>query len=183
MHARGLSGPFVYRRNKQRGYAFCRIFSKHTRTRPGHRLSWPLPREGQTRREAGAQSQRAAPKGEAARLPKEQIMRDIGKSGDDNWLRVVVQNSSESVEVIGPDGTFRYASPAFGRIMGYEPGEASGKNLFDLVHPDDVPRVLEETERVASGGVPDGNNVVEYRFRRQDGSWRWVGGRAADRAG
>jgi diguanylate cyclase (GGDEF)-like protein/PAS domain S-box-containing protein len=108
-------------------------------------------------------------------------MRDIGKSGDDNWLRVVVQNSSESVEVIGPDGTFRYASPAFGRIMGYDPGEASGKNLFDLVHPDDVPRVLEETERVASGGVPDGTNVVEYRFRRKDGSWRWMEGRVTDR--
>src|SRR4028118_2187267 len=120
---------------------------------------------------------------EAAGPPKEQQhMREIGKPrDDDNWLRFIAQNSSEIVMVLDPDGTFRYSSPAFGRVLGYDPGEAPGKNLFDLVHPDDVPRVLEETERVASGGVPDGTDVVEYRFRRKDGSWRWMEGRFTDR--
>jgi PAS domain S-box-containing protein len=105
-------------------------------------------------------------------------MRAIGKPGnDDDWLRFIAQNSSEIVVVVDPDGTFRYASPAFGRIMGYDPGEAPGKNLFDLAHPDDVPRVLEETERVASGGgAPGGPAAVEYRFRHEDGSWRWAEG-------
>src|SRR4028119_2329765 len=113
---------------------------------------------------------------------KEQPMRKIGKPGNANdWLRFIVQNSSEIVLVVDPDGTFRYASPAFGRILGYDPGEASGNNLFDLVHPDDVPRVLEETKRVASRGVPDGTDVVEYRFRHKDGSWKWMEGRVTDR--
>ena len=109
-------------------------------------------------------------------------MRKIGKPGNANdWLRFIVQNSSDIVMVVDPDGTFRYASPAFGRILGYDPGEASGKNLFDLVHPDDVPRVLEGTKRVASRGVPDGTDVVEYRFRHKDGSWKWMEGRVTDR--
>ena len=113
---------------------------------------------------------------------KEQPMRKIGKPGNANdWLRFIVQNSSDIVMVVDPDGTFRYASPAFGRILGYDPGEASGKNLFDLVHPDDVPRVLEGTKRVASRGVPDGTDVVEYRFRHKDGSWKWMEGRVTDR--
>ena len=108
-------------------------------------------------------------------------MREIGKPGnEDNWLRFVAQNSSEIVMVVDPDGTFRYASPAFGRIMGYDPGETPGKNLFDLAHPDDMPRVIEETAWGASGGgasgggAPGGPAAVEYRFRHKDGSWRWM---------
>jgi PAS domain S-box-containing protein len=88
---------------------------------------------------------------------------------------VVVQNSSESVEVIDPDGTFRYASPAFGRIMGYDPGEASGKNLFDLVHPDDVPRVLEETGGAPRAGVPGGparSSTASDTRTARGGGWR-----------
>jgi PAS domain S-box-containing protein len=109
-------------------------------------------------------------------------MREIGKPGnDDDWLRFIAQNSSEIVMVVDPDGTLRYSSPAFGRIMGYDPGEAPGKNLFDLVHPDDVPRVLEETERSASGGAPGGTDVVECRFRDKDGSWRWMEAWVTDR--
>jgi diguanylate cyclase (GGDEF)-like protein/PAS domain S-box-containing protein len=91
-------------------------------------------------------------------------------------LRFIVQNSSEIVTVAESDGTLRYASPAFGRILGYDGGEVSGKNLFDFVHPDDLSRVLEGTERVTSGGAPGGTNVVEYRFRHKDGSWRWMEG-------
>ncbi len=98
-------------------------------------------------------------------------MREIGRSrDDDNWLRFTAQNSSEIVMVVDPDGALRYSSPAFGRIMGYDPGETLGKNLFDLVHPDDVPRVLEETGRVASGGALGGTDVVDCRFRDKDGS-------------
>ena len=46
-------------------------------------------------------------------------------------------------------------------------------NVLDYVHPDDLPHVLEETEKALSeGGVA--TNRTEYRFRHKDGSWRWV---------
>ena len=142
---------------------------------PFREKSNPSARRG---RKATGPPTRVSPAGPS----KEQPMRKIGKPGNANdWLRFIVQNSSDIVMVVDPDGTFRYASPAFGRILGYDPGEASGKNLFDLVHPDDVPRVLEGTKRVASRGVPDGTDVVEYRFRHKDGSWKWMEGRVTDR--
>src|ERR671921_261199 len=100
---------------------------------------------------------------------------DSGTPGeDDRWLRSVVENSSESVTIVDPDGTLRYASPAFERMLGYDPEEVVGKmNVLDHVHPDDLPHVLEETEKALSvGGVA--TNRVEYRFRHKDGSWRWV---------
>ena len=87
-------------------------------------------------------------------------------------MRSVVENSSENVTMVDPDGTLRYASPAFGRMLGYDPEEVVGKmNVLDHVHPDDLPHVLEETEKALSaGGVA--TNKAEYRFRHKDGSWR-----------
>ena len=88
-------------------------------------------------------------------------------------FRSVVNNSSEIIKIVGLDGTLRYASPAFERLLGYDPGEAVGMNVLDYVHPEDLPRVLEETEKTMNEpGV--GRNTSEYRFRHKDGSWRWI---------
>jgi PAS domain S-box-containing protein len=93
---------------------------------------------------------------------------------DDRWLRSVVENSSEIVTVVDPDGTLRYANPAFEWMFGYDPEEVVGKmNVLDLVHLDDLPHVLEATEvALSAGGVA--TNKAEYRFRHKHGSWRWV---------
>jgi PAS domain S-box-containing protein len=90
------------------------------------------------------------------------------------WLRSVVEHSSENVTVVDPDGTLRYASPAFGRMLGYDPEEVVGTmNVLDHVHPEDLGLVMEETEKALSeGGIA--TNKAEYRFRHKDGSWRWV---------
>ena len=90
------------------------------------------------------------------------------------WLRSVVENSSEIITIIDPDGTLRYASPAWKRVLGYDPKEVVGTmNVLDYVHLDDLPHVLEETEEALSeGGVV--SNRAEYRFRHADGSWRWI---------
>jgi PAS domain S-box-containing protein len=109
-------------------------------------------------------------------------MHETGRLGDsDDWLRFIVRNFSAVVMVVDPDDTLGYASPAFERILGYDRGEASGKNLFDFVHPDDLPRVQQESERIISGGDPGGNKAVEYRFCHKDGSWRWMEGEVASR--
>ena len=93
---------------------------------------------------------------------------------DGRLLHSVVQNSWDVVKIVDPDGTLRYANPAFKRMFGYDPGEAVGKmNVLDHVHPDDLPRILEKTEKaMAEEGVA--RNVAEYRFRHADGTWKWV---------
>jgi len=95
--------------------------------------------------------------------------------GAGRWLRSVFENSPEIVKVVDPDGTLRYASPAFGRALGYDPKEAVGTNVFDYVHPDDLARVLEGAEKALLGDSV-GGSLVEYRFRHKDGSWRWMEG-------
>ena len=89
------------------------------------------------------------------------------------WMRSVVENSSEIVSIVDPDGALRYANPAWERVLGYAPEETVGMNVLDLVHPDDLPHVLEETEKaLLEEGVA--RNKAEYRFRHKEGSWRWL---------
>ena len=96
-----------------------------------------------------------------------------GAPREEGWARAAVENSSEIVSIVDPDGTLRYANLAWGRVLGYDPEEMVGTNVLDHVHPDDLSHVLEETEKALSEeGVA--RNKAEYRFRHRDGSWRWM---------
>jgi diguanylate cyclase (GGDEF)-like protein/PAS domain S-box-containing protein len=96
-----------------------------------------------------------------------------GPEGD-RWLLAVVENSSEIVQIVDPDGTLRYVSPAFGQMLGYDPEKVvDTMNVLEYIHPDDLPHVLEEIEKALSeGGIA--TDKTEYRFRHKDGSWRWM---------
>jgi diguanylate cyclase (GGDEF)-like protein/PAS domain S-box-containing protein len=85
-----------------------------------------------------------------------------------------VENSSEIVTIVDPDGTLRYANPAWERMLGYDPAEDVGKmNVLDYVHLEDLSHVLEVTEEALSQeGIT--TNKAEYRFKCKDGSWRWM---------
>ena len=58
------------------------------------------------------------------------------------------------------------------RLFGYEPREyLEGPGFWlDRVHPDDLPRILAEFPRLFELG----RHAYEYRFRRKDGTYRWV---------
>ena len=107
-----------------------------------------------------------------AKAAGEEAGRQAREEGERRF-RSLVQNSSEVVKITDPDGTLRYASPAFGRVFGHDPEEAIGKNILDYVHPDDLPRIQEETEKALKDPEID-SNVAEYRFQHADGSWRHV---------
>jgi len=84
--------------------------------------------------------------------------------------RAMVENASDLVTVVGPDGVFRYMSPSVGRLLGYGVEELIGRNALDLVHPEDLPAVQESMRLdLASPGTP---HPVEFRVPHRDGSWR-----------
>ncbi|MHB2209824.1 response regulator [Methylobacterium sp. CM6257] len=57
-------------------------------------------------------------------------------------------------------------------LLGYEPAEylAGPEFWLDRLHPDDRDRVLSEFPNL----LQQGHNVIEYRFLRADGTYRWV---------
>jgi PAS domain S-box-containing protein len=79
-------------------------------------------------------------------------------------------NSSDMITVFAPDGARLYTSPSIERVLAYKPEDILGGSAFDLVHPDDVPKVREEfAERARTPGT---GRPFEFRLRHADGSWR-----------
>ncbi len=63
----------------------------------------------------------------------------------------------------------QYSSPSLKQVLGYEPDELAGQNVFLFVHPAD----LASARQGFAQALQDPKLAVtqEARFRRRDGSW------------
>ena len=107
---------------------------------------------------------------EEAEARRERERAEKGLKESEERFRSLVMNSSDMITVFGPDGTRLYTSPSIERVLGYKPENLLGGSAFDLVHPDDIPRVREEfAERARTAGT---GGPLELRLRHANGSWR-----------
>jgi len=86
--------------------------------------------------------------------------------------RLLVQNSSDMIVLMGRDSKVHYVSPTAERILGYKPEELLGQTGLDFHHPEDRPGMLDAVNRCFRN--PDEPVLAQYRFRHKDGSWRWL---------
>jgi two-component system, cell cycle sensor histidine kinase and response regulator CckA len=61
-----------------------------------------------------------------------------------DYFRAIVENAPEILALIAADGTLRYTNPHLGRVLGYRSEDIHGRNIFEFIHPEDVPRATEE---------------------------------------
>ncbi|HST57938.1 MAG TPA: PAS domain S-box protein, partial [Longimicrobium sp.] len=88
----------------------------------------------------------------------------------DHEFRSLLEHGRDVISIVEPDGDLRFTSPAVERVLGYGRTELAGTFLGELVHPDDVPAMLELFERaIFSPGKP---RIGELRVRHRDGSSR-----------
>nr|WP_232369312.1 PAS domain S-box protein [Leptospira abararensis] len=88
--------------------------------------------------------------------------------------RALVENGVDVIAILSTEGKAKYVSPSITKVLGYSESDAMHMNLFDFLHPDDVPKIIKRLEEVCS--IPQGNSLPSHNFRikHQDGSWRWV---------
>ena len=87
-------------------------------------------------------------------------------------FRALVENSSDVILLLRADGTIHYSTAAAFPILGYAPGENIGRSIFDLIHPDDVPRVRGLFAHLMQR--PGHTERLECRARRKDGEWGYL---------
>jgi PAS domain S-box-containing protein len=87
-------------------------------------------------------------------------------------FRSLVNNSSDLITVLAPDGTIAYQSPSVQRVLGRRPADLDGTALADLVHPDDQHDV--DTSLAKLVEAPGATANFGCRLRHEDGSWRHV---------
>jgi two-component system cell cycle sensor histidine kinase/response regulator CckA len=78
-------------------------------------------------------------------------------------FRALVEQSWDILCVLQEDGRLDYVNPAVERVLGRTAEDVTGRNVLELIHPDDrglLARALQEP-----------NRVVEARFATADGRW------------
>jgi diguanylate cyclase (GGDEF)-like protein/PAS domain S-box-containing protein len=83
-------------------------------------------------------------------------------------LRLLAENSTDMILLVGRGGQCLYASPACRTLLGWEPEEMLAIRSRDVIHPDDAQAVK---DRVAASEEPAS---FIYRMRRKDGAYVWV---------
>ncbi|MEX0680342.1 MAG: response regulator [Balneolales bacterium] len=91
---------------------------------------------------------------------------------NENRFRTLIQNSSDIITVLNPDAVITYASTSVKRLLGYEPEELVGENVFHYIHKDDLKKVRESFRKIVEEGFVE--LTVEYRFKHKDGHWLYL---------
>jgi diguanylate cyclase (GGDEF)-like protein/PAS domain S-box-containing protein len=85
-------------------------------------------------------------------------------------FRVLTESGLDLISVLAADGTILYQSLALKNLLGYDPAETIGRNVFDLVHRDDL-----DAARAAFARIVETSHFrepLEFRIRHRDGQWR-----------
>jgi diguanylate cyclase (GGDEF)-like protein/PAS domain S-box-containing protein len=72
----------------------------------------------------------------------------------------------DAVCIVDADGRFVFVNAACERTFGYKPEEMIGRNMIDLVHPEDRTRTMQAVDRIMDGFL---QQHFENRYLRKDG--------------
>ena len=88
----------------------------------------------------------------------------------EEYFRSLIENALDIITVLDIDGTVRYGSPSFERVLGFQQGALTGESLFKLVHPED----RDQVHRILDIGArnPGATQSIEIRILHRNGAWR-----------
>lgn len=80
------------------------------------------------------------------------------------------QISPDLLGVLGADGYFESANPAWRTLLGWTEAEVKATSIFELLHPDD-----REPTRAGFEHLKAGNPILRFenRYRGKDGRYKW----------
>lgn len=85
-------------------------------------------------------------------------------------FRAILENSYEAITLSTEDGKAIYVSPSNRKLSGFETEERLGRNMFEMAHPDDLPRIGEAFQELR--GSPGKTMTLQARIRHKSGGWR-----------
>jgi PAS domain S-box-containing protein len=100
-----------------------------------------------------------------ARVAAEETLRR-----SEEYFRSLIENTLDLITVLDVSGNIRFESPSIEKILGYEPEELVGKDVFAFVHPDDIPITHEAFTKLIM--APGYTESIEVRIRHRNGTWR-----------
>jgi two-component system cell cycle sensor histidine kinase/response regulator CckA len=109
---------------------------------------------------------------ERGRANAQRTQAEAALAASERRFRSLVQNSSDLVTILAPDGTILYASDSAQRIVGYSAGELVGSSLLSYVGSEDASTLQGLLQN--GNGKSNGAGPIEFSLRRGDGSPVWL---------
>jgi PAS domain S-box-containing protein len=87
-------------------------------------------------------------------------------------FKSLFQNSLDVVYVLDRQCNIRYVTPSVAVVFGYKEDEVIGKNGFDFIHTEDIPRARKLFDDLVIN--PELNAVTDIRIKNNKNNWVWV---------
>ncbi|MEO7652981.1 MAG: ATP-binding protein [Bryobacteraceae bacterium] len=84
-------------------------------------------------------------------------------------FKALIENSCDLIALVDPTGEMTYASASGKRVLGYAPNELVGRDICELIHPEDREASRRAIQQVLS--QPPIPQHLESRVRHKDGEW------------
>ncbi|KQW82238.1 PAS domain-containing protein [Brevundimonas sp. Root1279] len=86
--------------------------------------------------------------------------------------RLLADRATDIIITYGMDQRVLYVSPAIEAIIGHTPDEVVGRDVTDLIHPEDVPGLMEGVVAFVRGDATQ--RSMTYRVITRSGDIRWM---------
>jgi len=90
-------------------------------------------------------------------------------SQSEEYFRSFVENVNDVVFSISPDAVFKYVSPNWKELFGYELDETIGRSVVPFIHPDDTSTCFASLQSLLATG--DRQQNIEYRVLHKNGKY------------
>ena len=91
---------------------------------------------------------------------------------EERRFRAILENITDAISLLTADGRVLYQSPTIEKVLGFTSEERLGQNGLELVHRDDIPRIMSEYKTLAEN--PELNIITTARARHRNGEYRWL---------
>ena len=108
-------------------------------------------------------------KGITRDITQRKIMEEILQKSED-YFREITENSSDVIIITESNGNIKFCSRSVERCLGYKPEELTGKNAFNFIYADDLPRAANDYSKAIQ--TKDTAIPNEFRVVHKDGSVR-----------
>ena len=85
----------------------------------------------------------------------------------DQHYKAVFENAIDLITFVDSDGDVLFDSPSIERMLGVSPEERLGRSIFDLIHPEDLPRA--RAAFATAMAMRRATPFIELRLRHKDG--------------
>ena len=107
----------------------------------------------------------------------DRIEAELAMKESEARFRSLVENASDLIYTILPDGKISYVSPNCKELIGYEVADLTDRPYTDFIYPEDNQILSSFFAEVIETG--ERQHSPEHRLRHKDGSWRWYISNAA----